>query len=59
MEALRKAGAASVEELVGPVYGPLDPKLVKAAGRSLLAHLIKLERERAVRRSAGDDWVVA
>jgi hydroxyacylglutathione hydrolase len=57
--ALAAAGTASAPALVGPVYGPLDPRLVQAAGRSLLAHLIKLERERTVRRSAGDDWVAS
>ena len=35
--------------------GPLDPRLVAAAGRSLLAHLIKLEAEGAARRD-GEAW---
>jgi len=54
-EALVRAGRATAAELVPPVYGPLDPRLVAAAGRSLLAHLIKLEAEGAVRRD-GEAW---
>jgi hydroxyacylglutathione hydrolase len=42
-------------ELVEPVYGPLDPRLVDAAGRSLLAHLVKLEAEGAAKRE-GEGW---
>jgi glyoxylase-like metal-dependent hydrolase (beta-lactamase superfamily II) len=45
-DALRAARRATAAELVPPVYGPeLDPKLVPAAARSLLAHLIKLAAE--------------
>jgi len=58
LEALRAAGQASAEDLVPPVYGPLDPRLVRAAGRSLLAHLIKLETEGAVVRD-GEAWRMA
>jgi glyoxylase-like metal-dependent hydrolase (beta-lactamase superfamily II) len=59
LEALTAAVMAPVEELVAPVYGPLDPKLVPAAGRSLLAHLVKLEREGVVRSSVAGNWLVA
>jgi glyoxylase-like metal-dependent hydrolase (beta-lactamase superfamily II) len=59
LEALTAAVMAPVEELVAPVYGPLDPKLVQAAGRSLLAHLVKLEREGVVRSSVGNNWLMA
>jgi glyoxylase-like metal-dependent hydrolase (beta-lactamase superfamily II) len=59
LEALTAAVMAPVEELVAPVYGPLDPKLVPAAGRSLLAHLVKLEREGVVRSSVGNNWLLA
>ncbi|HEV7266617.1 MAG TPA: MBL fold metallo-hydrolase [Falsiroseomonas sp.] len=46
LEALRAARRATAAELVPPVYGPeLDPRLVPAAARSLLAHLIKLAAE--------------
>ena len=49
--ALRAARRATAAELVPPVYGPeLDAKLVPAAARSLLAHLIKLAAEGAAAR---------
>jgi glyoxylase-like metal-dependent hydrolase (beta-lactamase superfamily II) len=48
LDALRAARRASARELVPVVYGPeLDPRLVPAAARSLLAHLIKLAAEDA------------
>ncbi|NOG71105.1 MBL fold metallo-hydrolase [Roseicella sp. DB1501] len=56
LEALRQAGSATAAALVGPVYGPLDPRLVGPAGRSLLSHLIKLEQEGRVARGEGDGW---
>lgn len=56
--ALRENGPATVEALVGPVYGPLDPKLVAAAGRSMLAQLIMLEEEGAALRD-GEAWRLA
>ena len=55
LEALRAAGRATPAELVPPVYGALDPRLVGPAGRSLLSHLIKLEGEGQVRRE-GEAW---
>ncbi len=55
LEALRAAGTATVEALVPPAYGALDPRLVRAAGRSLLAHLVKLQRDGLVRQQ-GDSW---
>jgi glyoxylase-like metal-dependent hydrolase (beta-lactamase superfamily II) len=55
LAALQAAGRATAVELVGPVYGPLDQRLVGPAGRSLLSHLIKLEGERAVLRD-GEGW---
>jgi len=57
LEALRKAGpGTTAEALVPPVYGPeLDPRLVRGAARSLLAHLLKLEREGLVARD-GPGW---
>jgi glyoxylase-like metal-dependent hydrolase (beta-lactamase superfamily II) len=59
LEALGRVGTATADELVGPVYGPLDPRLLKPAGRSLLSHLIKLEQERAVRRVGDEAWSTA
>jgi hydroxyacylglutathione hydrolase len=58
LEALRRAGGgATAEALVPPVYGPeLDPRLVRGAARSLLAHLLKLEAEGAAARDAAGRW---
>jgi glyoxylase-like metal-dependent hydrolase (beta-lactamase superfamily II) len=58
LQALRRAGGgATPEELVPPVYGPeLDPRLVRGAARSLLAHLIKLEAEGAAARDGAGRW---
>ncbi|MDB5413468.1 MAG: fold metallo-hydrolase [Rubritepida sp.] len=43
--ALREHGPIAVPALVGHVYGPLDLKLVGAAGRSLLAQLLMMEED--------------
>lgn len=46
LEALRAAGSATAVSLVPAVYGPaLEQRLVPAAARSLLAHLVKLVEE--------------
>jgi glyoxylase-like metal-dependent hydrolase (beta-lactamase superfamily II) len=51
LDALRAARRATARDLVAAVYGPaLDDRLVPAAARSLLAHLVKLEREGAATR---------
>jgi glyoxylase-like metal-dependent hydrolase (beta-lactamase superfamily II) len=51
LEALRAARRATALELVPAAYGPaLETRLVPAAARSLLAHLIKLEAEGAATR---------
>ena len=47
--------ALGVEALVSAMYKGLDPRLVKAAGLSVLAHLLDLERRGMVSRS-GDIW---
>lgn len=58
-DTLARAGRSTALDLVPAVYGgALDPRLVPAASRSLLAHLLKLEAEAAVRRE-GDHWIVA
>lgn len=56
LAALQAAGAATPAALVPAVYGPLDARLVGPAGRSLLAHLLKLEAEGQVARDAGEAW---
>jgi glyoxylase-like metal-dependent hydrolase (beta-lactamase superfamily II) len=56
LDALRAARRATARDLVPAVYGPaLDERLVPAAARSLLAHLVKLAAEGAARRD-GDAW---
>jgi len=40
-----ETGAAEIPALVAQIYRDLDPRLVAAAGRSVMAHLIKLEAE--------------
>jgi glyoxylase-like metal-dependent hydrolase (beta-lactamase superfamily II) len=51
LDALRAARRATAADLVPAAYGPeLDPRLVHAAARSLLAHLIKLARDGAAAR---------
>lgn len=47
--------AQTVDALVPQMYKGLDPRLVKAAGLSVLAHLIDLERRGLVVRS-GEAW---
>ncbi len=46
---------ATIDELVTSLYIGLDPRLTKAAGRSVLAHLIELERQGSVRESTTAD----
>lgn len=51
LEALRKCGDATPSELVGIVYCDVDNTLFPLAERSLLAHLLKLEKEGRVYQS--------
>jgi glyoxylase-like metal-dependent hydrolase (beta-lactamase superfamily II) len=53
MAALRTHGPVSLEALVGPVYGPLDPRLAGAAARSMLAQLLMLEEDGAAFQQEG------
>jgi hypothetical protein len=55
-DALRRAGAATIEELLIVVYEDIDPALHELASCSLLAHLLKLEREGHIGRE-GDAWL--
>ncbi len=49
-------GPQAVPELTAALYPTLEPRLVKAAGRSVLAHLLKLQEEgRAT--EAGEGWI--
>ncbi|WP_375272022.1 MBL fold metallo-hydrolase [Sphingomonas sp.] len=47
--------ARTIPAMVARMYAGLDPRLVGAAGRSVLAHLIDLERRGQV-RADGDRW---
>ncbi|MCJ2184067.1 MBL fold metallo-hydrolase [Novosphingobium sp. 1949] len=51
------AGHTRVEEMVPAMYKGLDERLFPAAGRSVLAHLIDLERRAMVRREE-ETWRV-
>ena len=53
---LDKGGERSIEDLLPEVYDDVAPALHGLARRSLLAHLVKLEREGAVERR-GEAWV--
>jgi glyoxylase-like metal-dependent hydrolase (beta-lactamase superfamily II) len=50
-----KDGPATPAELVPKVYQPLDPRLVHAASRSVLAHLIELAQDGQV-AAEGERW---
>ena len=49
------SGDDTVDDIVTRVYGDLDPRLRSAAGRSVTAHLVMLEREGRAFRS-GERW---
>ena len=53
--ALVRAQARAVSDIVANAYPSLDPRLVIAAGGSVLAHLVDLERRGLVTRR-GDAW---
>lgn len=55
---LGDGAARPISAMVEKMYVGLDERLVPAAGRSVLAHLIDLERRDLVRR-AGGDWALA
>ncbi len=51
-------GAATIPAIVAGAYPGLDPRLVPAAGGSVLAHLVDLER-RGVVQPDGETWTAA
>ncbi|MBB3047031.1 glyoxylase-like metal-dependent hydrolase (beta-lactamase superfamily II) [Litorivivens lipolytica] len=55
VEKLAGFEAVTVEELVVPVYDDVDPSLHPVAQLSLLAHLLKLEKDGRVSKN-GDCW---
>lgn len=54
VERLGRAGTANVDTLVVSVYDDVDPRLHPVAKSSLLAHLLKLERDGRVARDSAD-----
>ena len=52
------AGPRSISEMVSQMYVGLDPRLTKAAGASVLAHLIDLDARGRV-QAADDFWSLA
>lgn len=52
---LERAGPSAIPAMVARMYAAIDPRLHGAAGRSVLAHLIDLERRGLVVRDA-DLW---
>ena len=54
-------GATTIAAIVPQMYAGINPALFGAAGRSVLAHLIDLERRGRVRREVdqGDLWMRA
>lgn len=53
-----EAGRRLIAEMVPHMYKGVDERLWPAAGRSVLAHLLDLERREVVRRS-GEEWLLA
>jgi glyoxylase-like metal-dependent hydrolase (beta-lactamase superfamily II) len=54
VERLGRAGTANIDTLVVSVYDDVDPRLHPVAKSSLLAHLLKLERDGRVARDSAD-----
>jgi hypothetical protein len=52
---LLEAGEGHVPNMVAAMYKGLDPRLIGAAGRSVLAHLIDLQNQGRV-AAQGDGW---
>ena len=51
-------GEGRIPAMVAEMYADVDPRLFPAAGRSVLAHLVDLERRHQV-RSEGERWILA
>jgi len=54
-----REGDRTVAEIVAAAYPGLDPRLVGAAGGSVTAHLLDLERRALVVRGEGESWTTA
>ncbi len=53
-----RGGEGRIPAMVEAMYRDVDPRLHPAAGRSVLAHLIDLER-RGLVRGEGERWIIA
>ena len=53
-----EVGEGRIPAMVEDIYTDLDPRLFPAAGRSVLAHLVDLERRQLV-RAEGEGWTLA
>ncbi len=53
-----ESGEGRIPAMVEAIYSGIDPRLFPAAGRSVLAHLLDLERRRQVRQEGGR-WTIA
>lgn len=54
-----ETGPVTIEIMVAQMYPGLDVRLHRAAGRSVLAHLIDLQRRDQVAQAGEDLWVLA
>jgi hypothetical protein len=52
---LERHGPSAIPDLVAAMYAAIDPRLHGAAGRSVLAHLIDMERRNLV-EPEGESW---
>jgi glyoxylase-like metal-dependent hydrolase (beta-lactamase superfamily II) len=59
LERLRSMAPTHLEDLLPRVYDDVDPRLHVLARASLLAHLLKLERDARVQRSSEGRWAVS
>lgn len=52
-------GAGTIDAIVAGAYPGLDPRLVPAAGGSVLAHLMDLKRRGLVEEAEGETWMIS
>lgn len=56
---LEREGPSLIPDMVALMYAGIDPRLHGAAGRSVLAHLIDLEKRGLVKREKDDRWAIS
>lgn len=52
-------GAGTIDAIVAGAYPGLDPRLIPAAGGSVLAHLMDLKRRGLVEEAEGETWTTS